>query len=772
MFLSTNPCWPFYDCTIALPIPDPVAYLKWQVIEQVVQESGGHCFGISRFVQEIGAGRITNGQFATGVTTTFGLPSRSGPSGRLGSYLDHRHAGQTTKEFLLTLRPALRLDLRAAQPRCARELDRGPPRQPPAQEQLHRGPRDHRPRHRDAARRLDGHPHLRQRARVHPRRRRPTPTAPPTATARPAARSSSTPPRRAGTTAAGTAATTARSTSSTLTDWPAGTAPTLPGVVDAIIGIFGSDGGAAVTGPEPKGAEILPVLDRGAIPGAAGFVIGEPETKSVSARHGGQVKDGTYSQTIMGGGFIGSVNDVKTAKGVTDRLSGNPGDDTITFAGERTRVAGARGRLGAQVGEPRRDDRHADVRRRRRDGVAARRVVAASTSTTAPPTRFSFELQSVERGASAAHFKSGSLTIRKGERIVAKPADWRRLDSVRVDRAPRERQGHDAPRAQPRASPVKIAVSKLCRAQGRRPQRGEGHDAPAQRRRPAASSASRCACSATAARSRARASRSSSRATRRGRSRSSCPRACAAGPTGCRPTSWSRRRARSRARSASRGGRSCGSADRRAMSNSERIVAHYSTWAEPAPPGSLARRRGARADAVADRACARRRPRRRADPGAVQQPRLARRPRARRAARGARAAAARTAGGRSRRRSRPPIARTVALRGSPVRSDISPTTAPRAHRLDRSLAPVVLAQDDLDGARRRRRTATSRADPARRCARAARASAAVPPRASSASSSRVSIAKIGTAASSRCDLLDATAPARAGRSTGRSRRSS
>ena len=56
MFLSTNPCWPFYDCTIALPIPDPVAYLKWQVIEQVVQESGGHCFGISRFLRRSARG--------------------------------------------------------------------------------------------------------------------------------------------------------------------------------------------------------------------------------------------------------------------------------------------------------------------------------------------------------------------------------------------------------------------------------------------------------------------------------------------------------------------------------------------------------------------------------------------------------------------------------------------------------------------------------------------------------------------------------------------
>jgi hypothetical protein len=35
------------------------------------------------------------------VSTTFGLPSRSGPNTALSHHLDHRHAGQTTKEFLL-----------------------------------------------------------------------------------------------------------------------------------------------------------------------------------------------------------------------------------------------------------------------------------------------------------------------------------------------------------------------------------------------------------------------------------------------------------------------------------------------------------------------------------------------------------------------------------------------------------------------------------------------------------------------------------------------
>ncbi len=465
MFLSTNPCWPFYDCTIALPIPDPVAYLKWQIIEQVVQSSGGHCFGISRFVQEIGDRRITNGQFATGVTTTFGLPSASGPSGRLGSYLDHRHAGQTTKEFLLHY--GLRNDSISAQiNRLRSELTAGRLASLLVKNGFTEG---HVIIAHDIETRPDGstviHTYDNEREFLSSEETDTT-----GATHR---------DREAGSQVVVNPAKTRWDYSgwhggndgsfyiSTLGDWPAGTRPTLPGVVDAAIGIFGSAGGAAVTGPEPKGAEILPVLDRGAIPGAAGFVIGDQGAKTISHVMEGK-KDGTYAQTIMGSGFVGAVNDVKTAKGVTDRLSGNPGADTITFAGERGRS------LELEVGSERKSSS--------RVATIDTHTSAGGTETVALPngsslryehdgatTRFSFELQSVERGAAAAHFQSGALTIRKGERMTATPADWRRLDSVRV--AVRSASGKvTTRRLRNRAqSPVKIAVSKpsLRKAAGR-----------------------------------------------------------------------------------------------------------------------------------------------------------------------------------------------------------------------------------------------------------------------------------------------------------------
>jgi hypothetical protein len=458
MFLSTNPCWPFGDCTIALPIPDPIAYAKWQIIEQVVQESGGHCFGISRFLQEIGDGRIHNSQFAPGVTTTFGLPARSGPNDALSHYLDARHAGQATKEFLLTY--GLRNDSIAAQlNRLHSELAAGRLASLMIKNGFTQG-------HVITAYDMETKPDGSTVIYTYDNETEFTPeeesdTTGATHRDRENASQVIVNPAKTRWDYTGGGWHGGNDGSfyiSLLSDWPGGTAPTLPGVLDAIIGIFGSDGGAAATGPEPKGAQIMPVLDRNAIPGAAGFVIGDPKTKTVTHVMEGK-KDGTYDQMLMGGGFIGGVQDVPTAKGVTDRLTGTPGDDTITFAGEKTRP------LQMQVGS---------------EGKSSSRLATISTHTSAggddtaalpgasslvyehdgPQTTFSFDLTSVEKGASAAHFASGPLTIHRGDRVVVKPADWRRLDTVRM--TVRRANGTRTTRAirDRTASPVRITVAK------------------------------------------------------------------------------------------------------------------------------------------------------------------------------------------------------------------------------------------------------------------------------------------------------------------------
>ena len=101
MFIEVNPCWPFGNCSIPTGVPDPVAYLVWGVLNIALKASGGHCFGINRTLQELLAGKVRHSRFAPGVTINHDLPAAAGPNDALGTWLDGRHAGQGTAEFLV-----------------------------------------------------------------------------------------------------------------------------------------------------------------------------------------------------------------------------------------------------------------------------------------------------------------------------------------------------------------------------------------------------------------------------------------------------------------------------------------------------------------------------------------------------------------------------------------------------------------------------------------------------------------------------------------------
>ncbi len=49
--LSVNPCWPFGDCTIVTPVPDPFALLFWGIADASLQS--GQCFGFSLASQRL-----------------------------------------------------------------------------------------------------------------------------------------------------------------------------------------------------------------------------------------------------------------------------------------------------------------------------------------------------------------------------------------------------------------------------------------------------------------------------------------------------------------------------------------------------------------------------------------------------------------------------------------------------------------------------------------------------------------------------------------------
>ncbi len=450
MFLSTNPCWPLGDCTIALPIPDPVAYLKWQIIDQVVQGSGGHCFGINRTIQEIGAGRIAPSRFFPGASSAFTVPSPTGPVTSLGHYLDHRHAGQTTKEFLLIY--GTRDDNIAAQ--LGRVRSELAARRLPGLVVKNGFTQGHVITAHDVEDLPDGttviHTYDNETQFV-PEEDSDLTGA--THRDREAAGEVRINPQRTRWDYVGGGWSGGNDGSfyaTKLTDFPAGTAPTLPGVGDAIVGLFGSTDGAATTGPEPKGTEIVPALDRAAVPGAAGFVLPAEGTRSFTHVMEGR-KRGTYTQSVMGNDFIGSAKDIATDKGVTDRLTGSPGSRTVRFAGEKTRsVTLEVGRSPPGAATSRRS-----TRRARRAGARRCRSPAgphSPTRTTVPAPRS----PSPSSALNAARPRPASTPVvcacRKGERIVREAVELAiDVDGAARD-APRRREALGAQVAQPGAS--------------------------------------------------------------------------------------------------------------------------------------------------------------------------------------------------------------------------------------------------------------------------------------------------------------------------------
>lgn len=85
--VSVNPCWPFGDCSITTPIPDPLALLFWGIADAALQQ--GQCFGFSLASQ-----RLLHGDqiypafpFQPGVdqATVWNLQGPDGPGGSPGA---------------------------------------------------------------------------------------------------------------------------------------------------------------------------------------------------------------------------------------------------------------------------------------------------------------------------------------------------------------------------------------------------------------------------------------------------------------------------------------------------------------------------------------------------------------------------------------------------------------------------------------------------------------------------------------------------------------
>ena len=333
MFIEVNPCWPFGSCSIPTGVPDPVAYLVWGVLNLALKASGGHCFGINRTVQELLAGKVRHSKFAPGVTINHDLPSSTGPTSALSTWLDGRHAGQGTAEFLVGYLGRER-DLPNQLSVIRAELAAG--RYPGVS--LQNGFSGHVVTAYDIEDQPDGSvwvyvydnnvPFVAsedQNSGDHFYRE----------IDRGIIRISADKSRweflMGGSTWSGGGSDLFAVPLSLIPD-----DPSLPGL-NAVqsITIFGAPSGAAVITDVPDDAEFVPVQDSAAVPGSAGFLIAGAGT-AISHRVRGSA-DGTYSQFTATKGFVGGVRDIPTAAGVVDTLTSDPEAGTVTFRGTKDR---------------------------------------------------------------------------------------------------------------------------------------------------------------------------------------------------------------------------------------------------------------------------------------------------------------------------------------------------------------------------------------------------------------------------------------------------
>ena len=100
LFITVNPCWPWGSCRVNTGVLDPVAAVVWGVLNIALHSTHGHCFGISRGIEELMERKTPYARFSGTARVPYELPSATGPSSGLSDWLDAKHAAQASSEFL------------------------------------------------------------------------------------------------------------------------------------------------------------------------------------------------------------------------------------------------------------------------------------------------------------------------------------------------------------------------------------------------------------------------------------------------------------------------------------------------------------------------------------------------------------------------------------------------------------------------------------------------------------------------------------------------
>jgi hypothetical protein len=454
MFVHVNLCWPWGNCPTPTGIPDPLSYIAWQVIEQALQDTGGHCFGISWAIQLMQSGEVPYGRFTAGATSPYEMADHTGPKNGLASYLDTLHGGQATEEFIdfyfdrtRTISDQLAI--------MQDELSQG--RQPAVT--VRNEGNGHVMTVYDLESAPDGTTNVYVYDNNHPWV--PRDTGP-----------DGTGPDRNELTRVGLHARLETDHGRIKIDaakrkwtfdnlgWSGGGGtliaiphgvipddPTLPlsgdptTVVNLVI-MFGGGGSAATGGlTGARSADFLPALDSAATPGSGTHIArggGGPVTHRIRGR-----RRGRYREALMLPGFVAALQGVPTAKGVDDAVVYDTDKRSAEFTGEMDRPLTAQlaGRTGAG------DSHTAAVKTKTFEGGSDAFEIGGRAgrlvySHKGPATSFSVSLGRAGRRGLPGRFESGPLRIGRGGRAVFKPVSWRRLDRVRatfIDRRGRRR---------------------------------------------------------------------------------------------------------------------------------------------------------------------------------------------------------------------------------------------------------------------------------------------------------------------------------------------
>jgi hypothetical protein len=488
MFVHVNPCW-FWggSCPVMTGIPDPLAYLYWGIANVALRESGGHCFGISLTVQELAAGQLNLNRFTPGgATGAFELNAPGAPASSLHHQLEMAHTAQTSAEFLrhfLTPRsfgqevakikselangryPGIALDGPGLKGHVITAYD---------YEELPGG-----------GKRVyvydNNHPYV-------PRNTGPDLSSGQSGSDRNELASVAQHdwqelnlgvleilPNNGGWTFAGAPGWGGQGWS--FTTIPLGVIPDNPTIPINVNGltslaiVFGSDGGGAesggVSGPGAEDAAGFGPLDSEAQEASAFYAAssGKPITHLVKGTGAG-----TYDQAVVANDLVGRVDGVRSAKGGRDRLTLDPREDELRFAGNRTKP------LDAHLGTRARDGstRAAHVRTTTGRGGSDALAFAGggnrlSYTHDGPATTLRLDLVRTGRDGLATSFRGPKVRVRPGDRLTFRPRSWRSLDRVRM--TTRSRGGSTTSRTlrDRRRSAPRVRIVRLGATADRRP---------------------------------------------------------------------------------------------------------------------------------------------------------------------------------------------------------------------------------------------------------------------------------------------------------------